>query len=180
MDRNKVKPKEIAINTKFLNSLQLEWSKYVTLTRQSHTLSKEHFDKLYDYLSPCKPHVNASRAKKNARNHDPLALVANSYANPSYPHARKIQGDAQEDKLSTAMMILARAITQHYFTSTNNRLRTSSNTRNQAVIQDGHVDIQSKNVGYAGNSSRNIGRLTGNQANTAGNGFAQKNVENEE
>ncbi|GJU68971.1 retrovirus-related pol polyprotein from transposon TNT 1-94 [Tanacetum coccineum] len=37
------------------------------------------------------------------------------------------------------------AITQHYSTPTNNRLRTSSNTRNQAVIQDGRVDIQRKN-----------------------------------
>ncbi|GKB69233.1 hypothetical protein Tco_0930645 [Tanacetum coccineum] len=29
---------------------------------------------------------DASKAKKVARNHDPLALVANSYANPSYSH----------------------------------------------------------------------------------------------
>ncbi|GJY04623.1 hypothetical protein Tco_0370563 [Tanacetum coccineum] len=34
MDQNKVKEREISINTKLLNSLQLEWSKYVTLTRQ--------------------------------------------------------------------------------------------------------------------------------------------------
>ncbi|GJZ77568.1 hypothetical protein Tco_0642240 [Tanacetum coccineum] len=49
---------------------------------------------------------------------------------------------------------------------------------NQVVIQYGRVDIQSKNVGYDGNSSMNIGRLNGNQATTIGNGFAQKNVEN--
>ncbi|GKD95068.1 reverse transcriptase domain-containing protein, partial [Tanacetum coccineum] len=49
--------------------------------------SKDHFNKLYDYLSQCEPHVNASRVKKNARNHDPLALVPNSYANSSYSHA---------------------------------------------------------------------------------------------
>ncbi|GKA35929.1 integrase, catalytic region, zinc finger, CCHC-type containing protein, partial [Tanacetum coccineum] len=127
MDQNKIKPNEIAINTKFLNSLQPEWIKFFTLTRQYHTLNKEHFDKLYDYLSQCEPYVNASRAKRNARNHDPLALVANSYANPSYSHASpsysqspqpyyvthslyvhdydddyqgEIQGEAQEDKLS--------------------------------------------------------------------------------
>ncbi|GJS98717.1 hypothetical protein Tco_0819887 [Tanacetum coccineum] len=47
----------------------------------------DHFDKLYDYLSECKPHVNASRAKRNAKNLDPLALVANSYTRPSYSHA---------------------------------------------------------------------------------------------
>nr|GEU50549.1 reverse transcriptase domain-containing protein [Tanacetum cinerariifolium] len=63
----------------------------------------------------------------------------------------EIQGDAQGDKLSTIMMILARAITQYFSTLTNNRLRTLSDTRNQTVIQDGRVDIQSKTVGYAWN-----------------------------
>ncbi|GJS41309.1 integrase, catalytic region, zinc finger, CCHC-type containing protein [Tanacetum coccineum] len=126
---------EISINTKLLKSLQPEWSKYVTLTRQKYILKKEHYDVLYDYLSQFEPHVNASKAKKAARNHDPLALVANSYAHASHSHA---------------------TITQHYSTPTNNRLRTSSNTRNQAVIQDGHVDIQSKNVGYAGNGKKNV------------------------
>ncbi|GKF77159.1 hypothetical protein Tco_0229629, partial [Tanacetum coccineum] len=49
------------------------------------------------------------------------------------------------------------------------RLRTSSNIRNQAVIQDGRVDIQSKNVGYAGNGNRNAGRPNKNQIATAEN-----------
>nr|GEW84294.1 hypothetical protein [Tanacetum cinerariifolium] len=84
----------------------------------------------------------------------------------------EIQRDAQEGKLSIAMMLLARAIIQHYSTSTNNHLRTSSNTRNQAVSQDGRVDTQSKNVSYVGNASRNAGRTTGNQATNARNGFA--------
>ncbi|GKD34887.1 hypothetical protein Tco_1250396 [Tanacetum coccineum] len=72
------------------------------------------------------------------------------------------------------MMLLARAITQHYSTPTNNRLRTSSNTRNQAVIQDGRVDIQSKNVGYARNGNRNAGRQNRNQATNAENGHCAR------
>ncbi|GJR24223.1 hypothetical protein Tco_0972750 [Tanacetum coccineum] len=147
MDRNKIKPNEIALNIEFLNSLQPEWSKYVTLTCQSHKLRYDHFDKLYDYLSE----------------------FANSYTRPSYSHAipsyscsqqpyyvtyptslhdcddhnkGEIQGDAQEDKLFTITMLLARSITQHFSTPRNNRLRTSSNTKNQVFIQDGHVDIQ--------------------------------------
>ncbi|GKB84973.1 hypothetical protein Tco_0957245, partial [Tanacetum coccineum] len=63
----------------------------------------------------------------------------------------ELQGDSQEDRLTTAMMLLARAITQKFFTPTNNHLCTSSNTRNQAEIQDGRVDIQTKNAGYGGN-----------------------------
>ncbi|GJW68742.1 hypothetical protein Tco_0123166 [Tanacetum coccineum] len=71
------------------------------------------------------------------------------------------------------MMLLARAITQKFSTPTNNRLRTSSNTRNQAVIQDGRVDIQTKNAGYGGNGNRNAGRQNRNQAFNAGNGLTQ-------
>ncbi|GKB81387.1 hypothetical protein Tco_0948282 [Tanacetum coccineum] len=95
-------------------------------------------------------------------------------------HQGVIQGDEQEDKLSTTMMLLARAITQHFLTLKNNHLRTSSNTSNQAVIQNGRVDIQSKNVGCARNGSRNSRRIAGNEGNYVGNGFVQKNVENAE
>ncbi|GJW78935.1 retrovirus-related pol polyprotein from transposon TNT 1-94 [Tanacetum coccineum] len=62
----------------------------------------------------------------------------------------ELQGDSQEDKLTTAMMLLARAITQKFSTPTNNCLRTSSNIRNQAVVPDGRVDIQTKNTDYNG------------------------------
>ncbi|GKE19068.1 hypothetical protein Tco_1426645, partial [Tanacetum coccineum] len=201
MDQNEVKLIEISINTKLLNSLQPEWSKYVTLTRQKFNLKKEHYDVLYDYLSQFEPHVKASKEKKVAKNHDPLALVSNSPTNHSYSHASpsysrlpppyyvthpsseidydddyqwEIQGDAQKDKFSTAMMLLTRVIIQHYLTPTNNRLHTSSNTRNQAMIQDGHVDIQSKNVGYSGNGNRNAGRTNKNQATNTGNGLIHK------
>ncbi|GJX32415.1 integrase, catalytic region, zinc finger, CCHC-type containing protein [Tanacetum coccineum] len=66
------------------------------------------------------------------------------------------------------MMLLARAITQKFSTPTNNRLRTSSNTRNQAIIQDGRVDIQTKNEGYGGNGNKNTGRHNRNQTFNAG------------
>ncbi|GKD91864.1 hypothetical protein Tco_1371701 [Tanacetum coccineum] len=198
MDQNKIRPLPITINTKFLNSLQPEWSKYVTMTRQNANLKEVDYDHLFDTLSQYEPHVNASKAKKAASNL--LALVAHSnvhsshsYASPSYSHSPQpyyvtypssiidyekdyqgeIQGDAQEDKLTTAMMLLARAITQFYFTPTNNRLRTSSNTKNQAVIQDGRVDIQSKNVGYAGNGNKNAGRQNRNQIATTGSRLMQ-------
>ncbi|GKE71992.1 retrovirus-related pol polyprotein from transposon TNT 1-94, partial [Tanacetum coccineum] len=70
----------------------------------------------------------------------------------------ELQGDSQEDKLTTAMMLLTRAISQKFSTPTNNRLRIFSNTRNQAVVQDGRVDIQTKNASYGGNDNKNVGR----------------------
>ncbi|GKA60715.1 hypothetical protein Tco_0760122 [Tanacetum coccineum] len=104
------------------------------------------------------------------------ASSSQSHANSSYspqpyyvPHPLSIadyedeyqgesQGDSQEDKLTTGMMFIARAITQKFSTPTNNYLRTLSNTRNQAVIQDGRIDIQTKNAGYGGNGNRNSWR----------------------
>ncbi|GKC17092.1 retrovirus-related pol polyprotein from transposon TNT 1-94 [Tanacetum coccineum] len=48
------------------------------------------------------------------------------------------------------MLLLARTITQKFSTPTNNHLRTSSNTRNQAIIQGDRVNIQRRNSGNAG------------------------------
>ncbi|GKF73258.1 gag-pol polyprotein, partial [Tanacetum coccineum] len=52
------------------------------------------------------------------------------------------------------MLLLARAITQNFSNLTNNRLRTSSNTRNQAIIQRDRVNIQSRNFGNTGRNTR--------------------------
>nr|GEY20470.1 retrovirus-related Pol polyprotein from transposon TNT 1-94 [Tanacetum cinerariifolium] len=49
------------------------------------------------------------------------------------------------------MNLLARATTQHFSNPTNNHLRTSSNTINQAIVQGDRVNIQSRNSGTAAN-----------------------------
>ncbi|GKE73087.1 hypothetical protein Tco_1535128 [Tanacetum coccineum] len=68
------------------------------------------------------------------------------------------QGDAlqnnSEDPLTSAMILLARAITQCFSTPTNNRLRTSSNTRNKAIVQVDRVNIQSINSSNDGRNTR--------------------------
>ncbi|GJU91600.1 integrase, catalytic region, zinc finger, CCHC-type containing protein [Tanacetum coccineum] len=131
MDRNGICPSLITINTKFLNSLQPEWSKYVIMTRQNANIDTTTYDQLFDTLTQHEPHVLSKRANQTARNHDPLALVARShvhnlqsYASSSYSYSPQpyyvthpssvidheedyqgeIQGDAQEDKLTTVMM----------------------------------------------------------------------------
>ncbi|GJX97677.1 retrovirus-related pol polyprotein from transposon TNT 1-94 [Tanacetum coccineum] len=62
--------------------------------------------------------------------------------------------NTSEDPLTSAMILLARAITQRFSNPTNNRLRTSSNTRNQAIIQADRVQIQSRNSGNDGRNTR--------------------------
>nr|GFD30316.1 hypothetical protein [Tanacetum cinerariifolium] len=158
--------------------------------RHNQTGDVVSYDELYDSLVQFEPYVLASKVKKVAKNHDPLALLVHSNAFSSQSHANssyspqpyyvthpssvvnykdEYQGDSKKDKLTTAMMLLARAITQKFFTPTNNRLRTSSNTRNQAVIQDVRVDIQTKNASYGGNGNMNAGRQNKNQAFNTGN-----------
>ncbi|GJZ37995.1 integrase, catalytic region, zinc finger, CCHC-type containing protein [Tanacetum coccineum] len=106
--------------------------------------------------------VNASRAKKLEISNDPLALVAHTGSSskttsPYYvTHPSSVvdydddyKGDAVhntfEDPLTSAMILLARAITQRFSNLTNNLLRTSSNTGNQAIVQADIVQIQSRN-----------------------------------
>ncbi|GJW47615.1 hypothetical protein Tco_0079261 [Tanacetum coccineum] len=93
MDCNDVHPIKVSINTKFLNFLQLEWSKYVTVTRQNKDLSDAEYDSLCDALLQFEPHVQASKVKRTAKSHDPLGLIAHSnayssqsYTSPSYSY----------------------------------------------------------------------------------------------
>ncbi|GKD25926.1 hypothetical protein Tco_1232140 [Tanacetum coccineum] len=171
LERNDMHFPIVTINTKFLNSLQPEWLKYVTQVRLAKRLTVDTFDDLFYYLQQFEKLVNVSRAKKLEKSHDPLALVAHtglSSRNTSSYYVTHLtfvvdyedeyqQDDVHtnsEDPLASAMLLLARAITQNFSTPTNNRLRTSSNTRNQAIIQGDRVNIQSRNSGNAGRNNR--------------------------
>ncbi|GJS77794.1 putative ribonuclease H-like domain-containing protein [Tanacetum coccineum] len=78
LERNKMIFPIVTVNTKFLNSLQLEWLKYVTQVRLAKCLTVDSFDDLFDYLQQFEKLVNASWAKKLEKSHDPLALVAHT------------------------------------------------------------------------------------------------------
>ncbi|GKE60943.1 hypothetical protein Tco_1511310 [Tanacetum coccineum] len=134
MDRNNIRLIPMSINTKFLNCLQPGWRKYVTIVCHNQTGDAVSYDQLYDSLMQFEPHIQASKVKRAARNHDPLALLAHSNASSSQSHASlsysnspqpyyvthpssivdyeedyqgELQGDSQEDKLTTAMMLLS-------------------------------------------------------------------------
>ncbi|GKC33400.1 retrovirus-related pol polyprotein from transposon TNT 1-94 [Tanacetum coccineum] len=195
MDQNNVRPISVAINTKFLNCLPIEWEKYVTIVRHNQNGDDVQYDSLYDSLVQFEPYVIDSKAKKAAKSQYPLALVAQSHASSSQTHANsshspqqyyvthpssvvsndddyqeELQGDSQKERLTNAMICLARAITQRFSNPTNNHLRTSTNTRNQVVIQDGRVDIQTRTAGSGGYGNRNVVRFNKNQVSNGVNG----------
>ncbi|GJU86582.1 hypothetical protein Tco_1294128 [Tanacetum coccineum] len=164
-------------NSRLTNEFD-KFTSVVIIARQQHKLLTVEYDVLYDHLKQHAVIVNASRAKRATKAHDPLALVAHTYVGSSHSHSQPLQdyyvihppsvnefedaqsydikgeviSDDQINKLTTTMMLLALAITQHYSTPTNNLLCTSSNTSNQAYVEDGKVDVQSKNVGNGGTS----------------------------
>ncbi|GKE44980.1 hypothetical protein Tco_1472264 [Tanacetum coccineum] len=86
LEQNGIKFPLVTVNTKFLNYLQPEWLKYITQVRLTKRLTEDSYDDLFDYISQYEKLVNASRAKKLEKSHDPLALVAHtgsSSINPS-------------------------------------------------------------------------------------------------
>nr|GEV57005.1 hypothetical protein [Tanacetum cinerariifolium] len=79
---------KLHVNTKFVNHLQLEWSRFVTGYKQARNFHKASFDHLYAYLKQDEDDASKVRAMR-ARFPDPLTLMANTYNHPpsyaSYP-----------------------------------------------------------------------------------------------
>ncbi|GKC62993.1 hypothetical protein Tco_1095591 [Tanacetum coccineum] len=73
--------KPLQVNTKFVNHLQPELTRFVTSVKQENELHNIGFDQLCAYLKQNELDVNEVRAIK-ARFPDPLALIANTYKPP--------------------------------------------------------------------------------------------------
>ncbi|GJW18448.1 retrovirus-related pol polyprotein from transposon TNT 1-94 [Tanacetum coccineum] len=83
--RNKHFPEKIASNLKFLNNLQPEWSRHVTIVHQTKDLHTADYTQLYDFLKYNQKEVDELRAERLAKSQDPLALMANSNNSFKYP-----------------------------------------------------------------------------------------------
>nr|GEX32342.1 hypothetical protein [Tanacetum cinerariifolium] len=154
LKRNKHFPEKIASNLKFLNNLQPEWSRHVTIVHQTKDLHTANNTQLYDFLKYNQNEVDGLKSERLAKTQDPLALMVNSnnpYAFPA-PHQDKSSFSQNymqqpmpnpEDitNLTTAMnmalALMAKAFELNYSTPTNNNPRISSNPRNRQISQSG-------------------------------------------
>ncbi|GKA84514.1 hypothetical protein Tco_0806109 [Tanacetum coccineum] len=131
-----MKLEQFQVNTKFLNTLPLEWSKFVTDVKLVWDLHTTNIDQLHAYLGQHEFHANEVRLM-HERNSDLLALVAshqmtqspyqthqNSYQNTQFQY----QGDDPIDAINHMMSFLTAVVTSRYPT-TNNQLGNSSNPR---------------------------------------------------
>ncbi|GJY18087.1 retrovirus-related pol polyprotein from transposon TNT 1-94 [Tanacetum coccineum] len=83
--RNKHFPEKIASNFKFLNNLQPEWSRHITIVHQTKDLHTADYTMLYDFLKYNQKEVDDLRAERLVKTHDPLALMSNSNNPFNYP-----------------------------------------------------------------------------------------------
>ncbi|GKB81845.1 hypothetical protein Tco_0948740 [Tanacetum coccineum] len=142
--------KNVNVNTKFLNAFQPEWSKFVTDVELAKNLYTTNYDQRYAYLNQHEGHLSSTPQPTHS---------SQSYV-PTYeaPHHQQQYQHAFQSQLSLttpsipqsddviacqnkAMAFVSTVMASH-FPSTNNQLRTSSNPRNHATIQDGRVTVQ--------------------------------------
>nr|GEV56728.1 hypothetical protein [Tanacetum cinerariifolium] len=178
---------QFQVNTKFLNTLPPEWSKFVTDVKLVRDLHTTNVDQLHIYLGQHEYHDNEVRLM-HERTSDPLALYesyapSSSNLSISYPpndirssinhnvymasssipqmeyavtvhqqsefsspKTRLVvlvfqKGDDPIDAINHMMSFLTAVVTSRY-PATNNHLKTSSNPRQQATINNRRVTIQ--------------------------------------
>ncbi|GJW55056.1 hypothetical protein Tco_0099141 [Tanacetum coccineum] len=83
-----MKIEQFQVNTKFLNSLPPEWSKFVTDIKLVKDLHTTNFDQLHAYIEQHELHAIEVRLLRE-RNQNPLAFVANQQMTP--PHFNTYQ-----------------------------------------------------------------------------------------
>ncbi|GJV90776.1 hypothetical protein Tco_1538589 [Tanacetum coccineum] len=128
MIRNNLKIATMQVNVQFLQQLQPEWSRFVTIIKQQHKLDEVSYHKLFDILKQYQKEVNELLAERMAKNANPLALVAT---------AQTLQDSdleqAQRDKDMQKNLALIAKYFKKIYKPTNNNLKTSSNTKNKNV-----------------------------------------------
>nr|GEV66669.1 hypothetical protein [Tanacetum cinerariifolium] len=89
---------QVQVNTKFLNDLPSEWSKFVTDVKLAKSLYNTNYDQLYAHLSQHKRHANEVHIMRD-RYLNPLTLVANSptlYNSSQLPQPSDLNAQLQE------------------------------------------------------------------------------------
>nr|GEY89598.1 integrase, catalytic region, zinc finger, CCHC-type, peptidase aspartic, catalytic [Tanacetum cinerariifolium] len=153
------------LNSKFVNNMLPERGRFVTPIKLNRGLRDSNYDQLYAYLKQHEAHANENKMmldRFTQHTVDPLALMSNvshqqpysqssttppsTYVPPYLADNAHIDsGLSLTDNLIENLTNTLALLTQSYKTflpQINNQLKTSSNTRNQATVQDGKVVVQ--------------------------------------
>nr|GEX55483.1 hypothetical protein [Tanacetum cinerariifolium] len=149
-DKFAYKKGESLLNTKFLNTLPPEWSKFVTDVKLLRDLQTTNVDQLHAYLGQHEFYAN--EVHHNVYNpsssvpqveYAPSVHQQSDFSQPDsglfVPVFQK--GDDPIDAINHMMSFLTVVVTSRY-PPTNNQLRNTSNPRQQATINNGRVTVQ--------------------------------------
>ncbi|GJT67818.1 retrovirus-related pol polyprotein from transposon TNT 1-94 [Tanacetum coccineum] len=102
MIRNNLTVATMQVNVQFLQQLQPEWSRFVTIVKKQHKLDEVSYHKLFDILKQYQKQVNELRAERMAKNANPLALVATAQTlqDPYYQSLKSHKSFAPTSKAS--------------------------------------------------------------------------------
>ncbi|GJV21377.1 retrovirus-related pol polyprotein from transposon TNT 1-94, partial [Tanacetum coccineum] len=162
------------LNSKFVNNMLPEWSRFITEVKLNRGLKESNFDQLYAYLKQHEVHANENRTMMERflqPTNDPLALVSNASVQQYSTQSSKSPQSSNEpspadnfqldsgssstenliESLSNSLALLTQSYKSH-LPQTNNQLRTSSNARNKATVQDGRVVVQDVRGRYNANN----------------------------
>nr|GEV86132.1 hypothetical protein [Tanacetum cinerariifolium] len=163
LKRNKHFSEKIASNLKFLNNLQPEWSRHVTIVHQTKDLHTADYTQLYEFLKYNQKKVDELKAERLAKIQDPLALMANSNNPYAFPAPHQDQPSYNQNymqqpmpnleditdpttAMNMALALMAKAFKLNYKTPTNNKQRISSNPRNRQYAGQNEGNLNGYNV----------------------------------
>ncbi|GKB04351.1 hypothetical protein Tco_0832494 [Tanacetum coccineum] len=115
LTRNNLQVTTMQVNVQFLQQLQREWSRFVTVIKQSKEIDTISYHTLFDILKQHQNEVNDIRAER-------IAKISEEDSDPE---------QAQRDKDMQKNLALLAKYFKKLYKPTNNNLRTSSNSRNK-------------------------------------------------
>ncbi|GJS90325.1 integrase, catalytic region, zinc finger, CCHC-type containing protein [Tanacetum coccineum] len=164
---------QVPVNTKFLNALPSEWSKFVTDVKLAKSLYTINYDQLYAYLIQHEQHANEVRSLM----YPPPQQFTPVYAAPIHHQHHHTLVNPQQHPVSPPPFI-SPLVTQQsqaefpqldsslFLCFSKEKIRLNASTKqwhfylNQATIQDGRVTIQQvqgrQNQSDAGTGNRGI------------------------
>ncbi|GJU47348.1 retrovirus-related pol polyprotein from transposon TNT 1-94 [Tanacetum coccineum] len=172
MIRNNLTVATMQVNVQFLQQLQPEWSRFVTIVKQQHKLDEVSYHKLFDILKQYQKEVNELRVfymKEWPKNANPLALIlalqvhkgkeiAKTITPPSESASEEDSDpeQAQKDKDMQKNLALIAKYFKKLYKPTNNNLMNFSKTQNQESEQsdwladtDEEIDEQELEAHYS-------------------------------
>nr|GEV80037.1 integrase, catalytic region, zinc finger, CCHC-type, peptidase aspartic, catalytic [Tanacetum cinerariifolium] len=157
MIRSNLTVSMMQVNVQFLQQLQPEWSRFVTIIKQQHKLDEVSYYKLFDILKQYQKEVNELRKEIAKPITPPFESASEEDSDPE---------QAQRDKDMQKNLTLIEKYFKKIYKPTNKNLRTSLNSKNKNVDttpryrnDDQSVQFRNQRTMTVAGARENVGSL---------------------